>query len=211
MRYLLFVVVLMLMGCRVDFGAELPMVEELTRVDATLTIEPEIVETIDEEPVPSPVPNRGMLLEYQPFERGFMVWDVIRLCAYAYQYAEGGKIITPDSLEKEYTSGNSYTYCLPVPENPKSEGGLIVLEGLQVPQDGFGDIWNSYPEVREGIGFATDDPVRYTGFVPHEGSAISVVCCNVAALPDGRVLYCGMYGHSAGYCHVPEEEVDSVK
>ena len=70
----------------------------------------------------------------------------------------------------------------------------------------MGTIWQSYPEVREGLGNAVNKSERYIGHIPHEGYAVTLICCYVAVLPDNRVLRCGHYAHSAGWWGVIDNE-----
>jgi len=197
-----------LMGCQSEMGAEsvevaittVPISTQLAPTSTPMTTLSEIDFTT------TPIPDRQLDMVYQPFERGFMLWDMVDNCVYAFVEDEPNRgIIIPTSLEKEYTPGNRYTYCLPKPDRHIPEQTMEVPEGLQIPTDRIGIIWCAYPDVQTELGFATDSAQEFVARIPHEGMDNSAVCCNVAALPDGRVLYCGRYAHSSGSCSVSEK------
>lgn len=199
--YLLSIIAFIVVSCGSQYAAEYPEVINLTHVptDVLPTSTPLPTPQIS---TPTQLPYRYREFSYQPFEHGFMLWDIADHCAYAYREGDEAGIIIPDSLDKEYTLGNLYTYCLPAPEIPRATHEPNIIDN-QIPIDeNLSVIWQSYSEVRDGLGYAIRESEKYIGYVPYEGTAVSIRCCNDAVLPDKRILFCGHYGHSSGWCEL---------
>ncbi len=75
----------------------------------------------------------------QPFENGVMIWFEHTQRIYVF-----------------YNTGRWYSYADNFREgDPESDPGITPPAGLYQPVRGFGLIWRSYPEVRNGLGWAT--------------------------------------------------------
>lgn len=188
------------------------------RPEATL-IEPPVVsvplpgnpptETLlpTEPPASTEIPVEVPVL-YQAFERGFMLQgevsnfgDTIQ-CAFVFSTTPtpdepDGSILMPQST-------NGYQYCTQygsLPENPMTDGAPA---GLLIPVAGFGRIWGAYESVRTALGYATAEAFTYMGVVPPSESSLGggPFYTPIITLPDGRALYCGTRGATAGDCDV---------
>lgn len=148
------------------------------------------------EPPPSPTsPLVSLQMVFQSFERGFMVRDAASGCVYAYSEANQNIILV--------TSDN-YAYCAVSDTLPDNPGSDTPPGGLLNPTGAFGRVWNAYPVVRDGLGYATSAEQSYTGQIPVQGVFMGGAPYDspVAPLPDGRVLYCGFRAATAGTCRI---------
>lgn len=82
---------------------------------------------------------------YQTFQRGFMVWLPVEDQSLWVFYNDGTVVRYYDSWD-----GNAYTID-PAPP-----------DGLFAPERGFGYLWNTTPDVRSGLGWATAGEQSYT-------------------------------------------------
>lgn len=172
--------------------------------DVVLNTMPSIPNPTEQTPTSAPDHERNMI--YQQFERGFMLWDVEKNCVYSFIDIEPERgIIIPDSLESTNGSDNRYAYCLYLPQKHVQDVIMTTTDTLKMPTGNMGMIWRAYPEIREGIGLATNDAKAFVAIFPrdkHPGFS----CCYVGALPDGRVMRCGFYARSSGRCAVFYED-----
>ncbi|MCC7208664.1 MAG: hypothetical protein IT323_15255 [Anaerolineae bacterium] len=131
----------------------------------------------------------GVEAVYLPFEHGFMVRVSGADCLYAY----AGGIILPREVVTAY---NTYRYCLPFADLPEAPPGA--------PVEPFGRVWSRYAEVRDTLGMATGEAVRYRASMPPSDPVImgGVFFAGVLTLPDGSALYCGMRAATAGTCQI---------
>lgn len=145
-----------------------------------------------DEPAPVPVSTESV---FQSFERGFMVRNSGTNCAYVYSNVNQNIILGP---------GGSYHYCIEYDALPDIPGTDVPPDGLIVPVGAFGRIWYSYENVREALGWATAPDQSYTGQLPppESSSGGGPFSMPQAPLPDGRVLYCGTRGATAGTCSI---------
>ncbi|MBZ0277536.1 MAG: hypothetical protein K8I60_15425 [Anaerolineae bacterium] len=148
------------------------------------------------EPPTSPTsPPISLQMVFQPFERGFMVRDAASGCVYAYSEVNQNIILV--------TSDN-YHYCAEFGGLTDNPGSDTPPEGLLNPTGAFGRVWNAYPVVRDGLGYATSAEQSYTGQLPVQGVFMGGAPYDspVAPLPDGRVLYCGFRAATSGTCNL---------
>ena len=157
-------------------------------------------------PIPTPLPTPLVTQAiYQEFEHGFMLTRVDSNCAYAYSYTtkpEGNIVITQEISAKPF---GYYTYCLDFSTLPD----VLIVEatptGLQAPIGKLGKVWRYYQEVRSALGYATAPEQLYLADIPFHACTDEFSCSYmppILALPDGRVLSCGMRAASGGKCVV---------
>ena len=127
---------------------------------------------------------------YQAFEQGFMVVIEGQNCLYA--FADG--IIIPEALYS--LDMGAYHYCVEF-------AGLPPVPA-DAPVDPFGRVWDYYPEMRARLGVAVGAPERYHATIPRSEPIVmgGVFYSGMVTLPDGRQLYCGTRGATAGRCEV---------
>jgi len=96
----------------------------------------------------------------QPFERGFMMWLAPRNAIYVF-YENGSYRVYPD----EFQEGD-----------PERDPDLVPPEGLEQPIRGFGLVWRTQPEVREGLGWATASEMGFSTWIQgYQGSGMHSV------------------------------------
>lgn len=127
---------------------------------------------------------------YQPFERGFMVYIEGQTCLFAYAEA----IIIPEAIRS--LDMGIYRYCVEFAGLPPAPA--------DAPLDPFGRVWAQYPEMRASLGVAVGAPERYQTVIPRSEPIVmgGVFYSGMVTLPDGRQLYCGTRGATAGRCEV---------
>jgi hypothetical protein len=93
----------------------------------------------------------------QFFERGFMMWLAPREAIYVF-YEDGNYRVYPD----EFQEGD-----------PERDPDLVPPEGLEQPIRGFGLVWRTHPEVREGLGWATAPEKGFSTWIQgYQGSGM---------------------------------------
>lgn len=134
-------------------------------------------------------------MAFQRFERGFMLRDMDANCVYVYSEQNQNIVLGPNG---------SYDYCIEFDSLPDNPGATTAPSGLSGPAGPFGRVWSFYPAVRESLGYATTPEQRYTGQLPPIGPSFGGGPFDTpqAVLPDGRSLYCGMRGATAGRCSI---------
>lgn len=127
---------------------------------------------------------------YQAFERGFMIYIEGQTCLFAYAEA----IIIPEAIRS--LDMGIYRYCVEFAGLPPAPA--------DAPLDPFGRVWAQYPEMRASLGVAVGAPERYQTVIPRSEPVImgGVFYSGMATLPDGRQLYCGTRGATAGRCEL---------
>ncbi len=91
----------------------------------------------------------------QPFEHGLMIWIGPTQEIYV--------------LYDRPANGHTYPSFRMYPDNfhegdPESDPNLVPPPGLYQPIRGFGLVWRTYPEVREGLGWATAPEQGFNGW-----------------------------------------------
>ncbi len=86
----------------------------------------------------------------QPFEGGTMIWVEQENAIYVLYRGE------------RVSSRWQWYHDRWDMSQPAEDPDLEPPPGLQQPRRGFGLVWRSYPEVREGLGWATGDEVGFT-------------------------------------------------
>jgi hypothetical protein len=151
-------------------------------------------------PTLTPLP---VIVQYQPFEHGFLLQRGGEQCVYAYTTLATassltGSIVIPAALAEQFAS--ALQYCIPVAnlnENPPVEAAP---DGLLTPQGIFLQVWAAYEEIRLALGYATAAAVFHAAPMPARDP--NAADAPVAPLPDGRALYCGTQVAQAGLCSV---------
>lgn len=155
----------------------------------TFTPTPFVESFVTIPPTWTPVPV-VVVARYQAFEHGFMLQRTGENCAYA--FAE--EIIMP-------VPQTGFGYCTSfdgLPANPVTDtppAGVLIPEGV------FGQVWGNYAEVRSALGYATAAEFFYDGVIPPIDST-GYFYDGIMTLPDGRQLYCGIRGSTAGTCYL---------
>lgn len=93
--------------------------------------------------------EKAMLLAEQPFQKGFMYWRSDSRQIHAIMDT-GLWVAFPDTWNEG---------------DPSPSLGTPVPAGLVEPGRGFGKVWRDRPEVRDGLGWATNREQGYDGFV----------------------------------------------
>lgn len=144
-----------------------------------------------------------VIVQYQPFEHGFLLQRGGEQCVYAYTTLASaasltGGIVIPAALSEQMTSGLQYCISLDtLNEDPPVDPAP---EGLFAPQGIFLQVWAAYEEIRLALGYATAPAAFHAAPLPARDPGAPDA--PVASLPDGRVLYCGVLPESAGVCEV---------
>ncbi len=110
---------------------------------------------------------------YQVFQNGFMIWFEGHI------FAIQKPAIAPDG-----SSINPYAYYYRdgwTGESIHYDG--VVPEGMSLPQNGFGWVWDNNPERQVGLGFATGEEIPYNAQIQFYGTGKMVI-----SLPDGEWL-----------------------
>jgi len=136
---------------------------------------------------------------YQPFEQGFIVWIEDSSCVYAYVLHDPPS--ARDGILIDASLGNNYGYCLAIPSSipsitPAPSEERVALGGV------IGSVWKGYAFVREALGDPILPEQAYSATIPAASNSWDGAMGYRAmiTLPDGRSLWCGFVGHSAGTC-----------
>jgi hypothetical protein len=139
---------------------------------------------------PTPAPGTVNAV-YLPFERGFMVYVEGADCLYA--YADG--IIIPAEISSASPSG-MYHYCIEFADLPDAP--------TNAPEFPFGRVWQRYAEMQQFLGVPSGGAQRYQARIPRSDPVVmgGVFYAGAVTLPNGRRLYCGTRGATAGHCEL---------
>lgn len=131
-----------------------------------------------------------------------MVWRSDKNCAYALATDEGQEtdVIIPEGL-------GPYKYCLDVVSSIESSDENVASApppGLIAPTKALGEVWRYYREVQGQLGYATQPETCYHATIPPPKDTLPVNgllnTMPEISLPDGRMLFCGARGATAGTC-----------
>jgi hypothetical protein len=87
----------------------------------------------------------------QPFENGFMIWlEPSRTIYVFYNFGRAGSPPVYEVYPDDFQEGD-----------PESDPAIVPPAGLYQPIRGFGLVWRTHPEVREGLGWATAPEVGF--------------------------------------------------
>lgn len=118
----------------------------------------------------SPPPLTGAT--YQTFERGLMIWNVVDSEIWVYVGGTSGELlIVPLWMYGEW----------------EGDPNAIPPYGGFLPINGFGKVWNSFPDLRETIGWATTPEIGFLVQTQHNRHGELVAF----TLPDGRLVKAG--------------------
>lgn len=118
----------------------------------------------------SPPPLIGAT--YQSFERGLMVWNVVDSEIWVYVGGTSGQLF----IVPLWMYGEWQVDLTPIPPG----GGFL-------PLNGFGKVWNTFPGLREDLGWATTPEIGYLLQTQHNRRGELVAF----TLPDGRLVKAG--------------------
>ena len=132
---------------------------------------------------------------YLPFEHGFMAYVEGADCLYA--YAETGDwsgVLIPEEIRTQEMG--HYRYCTVFAGLPDAPS--------DAPEGDFGRVWARYPELQPFLGMVVGEAEHYATIIPPSEPVVmgGVFYSGTIMLPDGRALYCGTRGATAGDCEL---------
>lgn len=124
-----------------------------------------------QDPTPLPPTYTTTRASFFPFERGYMFWleDVDQIY-----------VLVNDPIVE--LSGYAQIYPDIWYEGmPETDPSIVPPSGFAQPGRGFGEIWRTYPAVRDALGWGTGGAHGYTALVVRDNGRILISC------PDNRV------------------------
>ncbi len=144
---------------------------------------------------------------FQTFERGYMVWRADYDCAYAIK-TDGHAIIPAEVFTHEKADQTNYAYGYCLTETLVTDAPIVPAPAhLLVPTGVLGKLWRYYPDIRVGLGFATQPEQHYTATIPTNDSKNIAVMEGLPfyfaqmSLPNGHILGCGSRAATGGTCN----------
>lgn len=179
-----------------DLGMDLPTPVIVLSTNTPRSLSTAVVLPTEPPVMATPMPSMTRVnAVYLPFEHGFMAYVEGADCLYV--YAETGDwsgVLIPDEIRTQEMG--YYRYCTVF-------GGLPDAPS-DAPEGDFGRVWARYPELQPFLGAVTGEVVRYASTIPPSEPVVmgGVFYSGMIMLPDGRALYCGTRGATAGRCEL---------